>query len=85
MTVRLVLDIEADAEPVSGWLEEPGRRRVAFSGVLELLAALEQALPRRVGESRVRLSTGLSPGRRMRCSEISVCSSARGSSGNSVP
>ena len=42
--MRLVLDIEPDAQPVRGWLEEPDRRRVAFTGLLELLAALERAL-----------------------------------------
>ena len=42
MTVRLVLEIEADAQPVSGWLEEPDRRRVAFTGLLELLSALDR-------------------------------------------
>ena len=43
-TVRLVLDVEPDAQPIRGWLEEPDRHRVAFIGLLELLAALEGAL-----------------------------------------
>ena len=41
--LRLVLDIDQRAEPVQGWLEQPARR-VPFTGLLELLVALEQAL-----------------------------------------
>jgi hypothetical protein len=44
MTIRLFLDVEPHAEPVRGWLEGPERNRVAFIGLLELLAALERAL-----------------------------------------
>lgn len=53
MTVRLVLDIEPDAQPISGWLEEPDRRRVAFIGLLELLAALERAVAEAVPNSGI--------------------------------
>jgi hypothetical protein len=44
MSVRLVLDVEPEAQPVCGWLEQPGSHRVPFIGVLKLLAALERAL-----------------------------------------
>ena len=39
--LHLELDLEPGAEPIAGWLTTPTGRR-AFSGYLELLAALEQ-------------------------------------------
>ncbi len=42
--MRLVLDIDSAAQPVSGWLEDSDQRRVAFTGLLDLLAVLERAL-----------------------------------------
>jgi hypothetical protein len=42
--MRLLLDIDAETHPISGWLERPCSARVAFTGLLELLAALERVL-----------------------------------------
>lgn len=41
--LRLVLDLETEDDPVSGWLERPGGERERFEGLLGLLAALEAA------------------------------------------
>lgn len=45
MTVQLVLDIDAGADPLRGWLGD-GDRRIAFTGMLELLTALDHLLGR---------------------------------------
>jgi hypothetical protein len=41
--VRLVLDVEPDSEPISGFLEADGEAGHQFWGWLELLAAIEAA------------------------------------------
>ena len=42
--MRLVLEIDAGTQPLSGWLEDPDELRVSFTGLLELLAALDRTL-----------------------------------------
>jgi hypothetical protein len=39
--VRVVLDLEPDSDPISGFLEHDGETRHRFWGWLELLAAIE--------------------------------------------
>jgi len=39
--VRLVLDLEPDSDPISGFLEHRGAARRRFWGWLDLLAAIE--------------------------------------------
>jgi hypothetical protein len=41
--VRLVLDLEPDSEPISGFLEHRGAARRRFWGWLDLLAAIDGA------------------------------------------
>ena len=42
--MRLLLDIDSGQQPICGWLERPCSTRLAFTGLLELLTALEQLL-----------------------------------------
>ena len=42
--MRLVLDLDPAAQPIQGWLEDPGLQRVPFVGLLELIAAVEAAV-----------------------------------------
>jgi hypothetical protein len=53
--MRFTLEIEPGEQPPRGWLEESGRPRVTFVGIVELLAALDRALAAAdstAGESR---------------------------------
>ena len=45
--MRVVLQIDHVATPVSGWLEDAELRRIPFIGFVELIAALEAALAAR--------------------------------------
>jgi hypothetical protein len=38
---RLSLELDADANPVSGWLDGPEQQRRSFSGYLELMSLIE--------------------------------------------